>query len=226
MRSLVVLAPLWRAVQLHVRPRMSEAFYLLEEGSQDEVSLDWDLYLSTPGDFETPSNWYLDTNSIQAEYSPLTIRAGRTTKYFPDFISYGMLKLVSERLRKIAFDRGNLNAEFLPITVLAKGGKPAAHNPYWYVHFLDKPTCIDYEKSDVEFWGVRSQLIRRIKRLVLDPGKIENRPLFMPYGLSMIFVPQAFADQIRSANLHIHLTPIEKIRLGVTDDGTIPTRLH
>lgn len=204
---------------------MTDAFYKIAEGGQDQVSLYWEAYFRTPGDFETP-DWDMETRSIQDEYVPITIRAGRSSKVYPDFLSFGSLNFVSDRFRSFLSELGGAPAEFLPVNVLAKTGKPVGLNPYWHVHFLERPICIDYEKSDIDFWKSGGQIARRIRHLAIDPEKAHGRPIFMPLGLAMVFVSTGTAAQLRSANLNVHLTPVEKIRLGVLNDGTVPSKLH
>ena len=189
-------------------------FYSLSEGGMDEVYLDWDLYVRTPRDFEPPSHWYMETSSIQAEYVPLTIRCGRTTMKFPDFLSYGSLHFLSDRFRNLASQLGDINAEFLPVTLLAKSGKTASLNPYWCIHFLEKPDCIAHEESDIEFWSPRRQVIKGIKKLAFDASKVGPRPLFMTFGLGMVFVSEPLAERVQTSNLHITLTPLARVRLG------------
>jgi uncharacterized protein DUF1629 len=204
---------------------MGAPFYRLEE-SPGEVYLDRDLYLQVPGDFDAPSHWYMETRSIKGEYKPLTLRFQRSASAYDDFVSYGSLNFVSDRLRNLASGSGDVNAEFLPVTTLAKNRNPIDLNPYWCVHFLETPTCIDYENSDIELWSTRSQLIKTIRRLKLDATKVGARSLFAPLGLGMIFVCAALAEQIRTAKLRVGLTPLERIRLGAGAYATKPSRLH
>lgn len=202
------------------------AFYQLSEGGLDEAYLDWDLYVRTPRDFEPPSHWYMETASIQAEYVPLTIRCGRSTKKYPDFLSYGSLHFVSDRLRNLASQLGDINAEFLPVTLVTKPGTPVSLNPYWCLHFLEAPDFIAHEQSEIEFWSPRRQIIKGIKKLAFDASKVGGRPLFMTFGLGMVFVSQSLTERAQTGNLHITLTPVEQVRLGAIGLAKQPSRFH
>lgn len=83
------------------------------------------------------------------------------------------LLIASSRVRTILEELKAKNLEFLPVTVLDHKGKPVAE-PYFIINPLGGQDIIDMEKSKVVMNSILKDQVAHIKKLTLQPDKVED----------------------------------------------------
>lgn len=99
----------------------------------------------------------------------------RNTLLVDCLINVGTRIVASERLKDFIQARQPEKVEYLPVRVLDLKGKPVAA-PYFIVHPIDPPDCIDYTKSKIDQAASDPDFLS-IDALVIDETKVPPKRL-------------------------------------------------
>lgn len=106
------------------------------------------------------------------------------TPLVPDCLTHTGWLVVSARLRQALEAHGVSHVEYLPIDLRVKGASIGL--PYFVVHFLDRPACLDIEASGADFDLIDETEIDTVKRLVFSSDP--ERPLFQIAHFNRVFI--------------------------------------
>jgi hypothetical protein len=150
---------------------------------------------------------------LRDTYPHLTLRSYKNQP-IPDFFKVGPRPIVSDRFRRL-LEKSRVGAEFIPIKVVNNEEQPVSNGPYWFMHVLDTPLCIDYEQSEVKrITDSPTSLINWINKLVFKEEAIQGRHLFRPESTVLLFVSGDLKKAITTAKLSgAMFTPLEEARL-------------
>lgn len=152
-------------------------------------------------------------NPLKDTYPHLTLRAYKNQP-IPDYFRVGPRPIVSDRFRQFLEEFG-VGAEFIPIRVVNNEEQPAPNGPYWFMHVLDTPACIDYEQSEVKrITEDPTSVINWINKLVFKEEEIKGRHLFRAHSTVLLFVSDDLKTAIAAAKIKGPMfTPLEDVRL-------------
>ena len=165
--------------------------------------------------FDAPSAWLLSDGAIGSSYQRLTLRFMRKIPPRPDYMTWGALQIVSDQLRNAILASGKSEFEFLPIDIQNRFQSPVTGMTLWLFHRTKVLDCIDYSKSELEFWSDRPpRLVKKVESLAFDEKRVGNACIFVPAGLPFVFCTNELAEAIRVLNLRVHLLAAADFRLG------------
>ena len=151
----------------------------------------------------------LDEPAAVSDLFPiLTIECERTQP-MPDYVRYGPNPIVSDRFRKVC-EGFRVIAEFLSINVVFPPRVSAPGSPFWLLHPLELPDCIDYERSDYDTYSARpNSIFRRVRKLEFRDEAIADRDLFKPNRLPALFVSDALRRGLLQADCLVRFASVE-----------------
>jgi len=97
----------------------------------------------------------------------------------PDVFKSGGATMAS-RKAKTLFEEAGVKAEFFPIRLKFKDGRPECR--YYFVNVVEVVDCVDWQRSDIVM-DDRFPIVRKIDKLVLT---VSAAPLFRPKGLEFL----------------------------------------
>ena len=100
------------------------------------------------------------------------------------------LMVCSQRLTDFIRSKNPDKVEYLPVTVFDIKGKPV-EAPYFIVHPIDPPDCIDVAKSDVTWSAFDSTSIEYAEHVEIDEARVPPcRLVFSPKSFPGMFLLQ------------------------------------
>ena len=136
--------------------------------------------------------------------------AGAAFHFNPDFkrdtllvdclINIENMLVCSERLKSFIQAKSPDKVEYLPVTVHDHKGKGVA-DPYFIIHPIDPPDCIDFAKSDVTWSAMDKSTIQFVDHLEFDEARVApSRLLFRAKAYNgAILLRREFAREIEAA---------------------------
>ena len=83
-----------------------------------------------------------------------------------------LLRVVSDRLRKVLEQHAGASIEFLPVRIRDKKRR-LVKAPYYVANLLGSVACMDRSRSDFDMSHLDKGQVSRFRRLTLDPSKID-----------------------------------------------------
>jgi hypothetical protein len=124
----------------------------------------------------------------------------RDTLLVDCLINIENMLVVSERLKNFIQGKNPDKVEYLPVTVHDHKGKAVA-DPYFIIHPIDPPDCIDFPKSNVTWSQMDTSSIQFVDHLEIDATKVApSRLLFRAKAYpGAILLRREFALEIEAA---------------------------
>lgn len=124
----------------------------------------------------------------------------RNTVLVDCVLNIDQMMLCSERVKDFVMDRKPECLEVLPVRVIDHKKQPV-ESPYFILHPVMPPDCIDLKRSKVERSPDVPEIIIDAPHLVIDPAKVPTgRLIFRPKGYKhALLICRALVEDLKAA---------------------------